>query len=116
MGRFQKKNVNLIPLGDVTAKTNYTFVEYNDNSLRLDPTEAYQWVIYAWDSFEDYKTDNNNPPYIYYNDLENIWLHNDNSVFVIGYVPTSYTQTIPPEIKDKLELNINGHIAYLENR
>ena len=110
------KNVTLIPLGDVTADTNYTFVKHNDESLRLDPTEAYQWVIYAWDSFDDYKTDNNNPTYIYYNDLENIWLHNDNSVFIIGYVPTSYTQTIPPEIKDKVELNINGHIAYLENR
>ena len=110
------KNVTLIPLDDVTADTNYTFVKHNDESLRLDPTEAYQWVIYAWDSFEDYKTDTNNPTFIYYNDLENVWLHNDNSVFVIGYVPTSYTQTIPPDIKEKLELNIVGHITYLENR
>ena len=110
------KNVTLIPLDDVTADTNYTFVEHNDESLRLDPTEDYQWVIYAWDSFEDYKTDTNNPTFIYYNDLENIWLHNDNSVFVIGYVPTSYTQAIPPEIKEKLELNIKGHITHLEKQ
>ena len=109
------KNVALIPLDDVTYNTNYTDIGPTTMGLKLDPTDEYQWVIYTWDTYGEYKANPEHPNYIYTNNFENIWLHNDTSVMVMGYVPKIYIHTIPPVVREKLELSINGHITWIEN-
>jgi hypothetical protein len=109
-----QKNINLMNLDQVTSKTNYTYVGNTlGRSLRLDPSNTHQWCMYAWDSFEEFKKRYN--PVVYHRDLENIWLHNDNNVYVFAYVPIEdFGYSIPQGIKAKLYETIDGHIDMLE--
>lgn len=106
------RNVTFINSTDVDEKSNYTFMNSTSTEeFRFDADNNYQWYLFIWDSYEDFKEQHK--PKILTKDLFNIWLYKDKNVFIFGYFPILNYDNIPDIIFNKVYTVISGHIDHL---
>ena len=105
------KNVNLIKYNDTNSKSGYTYVSSDFSTpLLFEPTIELQWYLFVWSNYKDFL--NKKLPKIYTNDVNNIWVFKNGSVFIFGYFPKDKViNNIPNIIRNKVYTVTSGQIS-----